>query len=169
MNIIQDMMNIEEMEEEQAIRKDVIAMVTKWSNHFGLPIHNKTFFPELAREDISMKLIEEELEELKEGLSNRNIKEVIDASGDLLWVVIRFMMEYGINPVKTIEAIYESNMSKLDTTEDNATLTYQKYRDEGITTYCKQVGKYYVTYRAEDHKVLKSHKWKEPDFSKLLS
>jgi predicted HAD superfamily Cof-like phosphohydrolase len=120
-------------------------------------------FPAQARVDLSLNLIDEELQETKAAILNKDFRETEDGLGDLLWVTIRAMFEMGIDPQKTIEAIYESNMSKADATLDDAILTYRHYMEQGINTYSKEVRGRFITYRFSDNKVLKSHKFKAPE------
>ena len=120
-------------------------------------------FPAQARVDLSLNLIDEELQETKAAILSKDFKETEDGLGDLLWVTIRAMFEMGIDPQKTIEAIYESNMSKADATLDDAILTYRHYIEQGINTYSKEVRGRFITYRFSDNKVLKSHKFKAPE------
>jgi hypothetical protein len=141
----------------------IVALVAHWSNIFGLPINTIEEFPEGARIALAIKLIDEEFMETLDGIDNKNIEEVKDGLGDLLWVTIRAMMEFGINPEETIKAIYDSNMSKADTTLEDATTTYHKYKEQGIETYSKEVQGLFITYRTLDNKVLKSHKFKSPE------
>jgi predicted HAD superfamily Cof-like phosphohydrolase len=147
----------------------IIEQIKDWSEVFGCPIVKDAKFPPQHRVEIATKLIEEEVEELAEAIHNEDITETADALGDLLWVTIRAMMEFGIDPDKCIQAIYDSNMSKVDDNIDDAIVTYKKYMDEGIKTYRKEKedGRI-VTYRTSDHKVLKSYKFVEPDFSEIL-
>ena len=42
-------------------------------------------------------------------------------------------------------------------------VTRQKYKEQGVNTYTKIVGPAFITYRAGDDKVLKSHKFIEPE------
>jgi hypothetical protein len=53
-------------------------------------------------------------------------------------------------------------MSKADFSEEDAKLTRDKYKEQGINTYMKIVGPAFITYRVGDDKVLKSHKFIEP-------
>jgi NTP pyrophosphatase (non-canonical NTP hydrolase) len=164
-------MNITEEQKgiTKVFKKDlsILEMIEEWSKSFGLPIEKKAGFPDEKRIDISMTLIAEEFEELSEAIEDENFTETIDALGDLLWVTVRAMMEFGIDPNECIKAIYASNMSKLDVTEEDAVLTYKKYMDEGIKTHAKQVGEYIVTYRSSDNKVMKSHKFVKPNFKNI--
>jgi hypothetical protein len=141
---------------------DIVALIKEWSETFGLPIKKGKGFPSRDRMELAIKLIDEEFLEFLAGVDRRDIKEVEDALGDLLWVTIRAMMEFGIEPSKTISKIHASNMSKADFSEKDARLTRDKYKEQGINTYMKVVGPAFITYRVGDDKVLKSHKFIEP-------
>lgn len=149
--------------EKENITNDVISMIRDWSEVFDLPIKDTKEFPGMERVGLSMDLINEEFMETLEAIDNRDITEVQDGLGDLLWVTIRAMMEFGIDPLETIQKIYESNMSKADTTMDDAIITYKYYMEQGIQTYSKDKKGLFITYRTSDNKVLKSHKFKSPE------
>ena len=148
---------------EKNLEKGIVEMIKHWSETFGLPILTEEGFPEVSRAKLSLDLIDEEFLETAEAVGYKDFKKTKDGLGDLLWVTVRAMMEFGINPQETIKSIYESNMSKADTTEEDATITYNKYKDQGIQTYSKKVGDYFITYRLSDNKVLKSHRFQEPN------
>jgi len=142
---------------------DITSMIEHWSTVFGLPISKEPRFPDPGRVNLCLKLIREELKETEEAIAFKDLKETQDGLGDLLWVTIRAMMEFGIDPLETIKSIYESNMSKADITQEDAIITYKKYMEEGISTYCREREGLFITYRAQDNKVLKSHKFKTPE------
>ncbi len=157
--------NVDKLTEEEQTKEPITDLITHWSNTFGLPIKEELGFPDKARTTLALRLIEEEYKETFQACAEGNLKEVQDGLGDLLWVTIRAMMEHGVNPVKTIERIYESNMSKADYNSDDAEATRFSYLRKGIETYCKVVDGVYFTYRAFDHKLLKSTvNFKEPKF-----
>ena len=108
------------------------------------------------------KYFDEEFMETAEAVGKKDIKGVKDGLGDLLWVTVRAMMEFGIDPYDTINKIYESNMSKADISEEDATTTYKHYLDKGVQTYSRKKDGVFITYRVSDNKVLKSHKFQEP-------
>ena len=60
-------------------------------------------------------LIREELEELKEALEKKDIKEVADALTDILYVTYGAGHAFGIDLDKCFEEVQSSNMSKLGT------------------------------------------------------
>jgi NTP pyrophosphatase (non-canonical NTP hydrolase) len=144
-------------------QKDVFEMIEDWSKTFSLPIREMESFPEDHRCKLALDLIDEEFMELVQAVDHKDIKEAKDALGDLLWVVVRAMMELGIDPVSTIEAIYISNMSKSDSNEADAKVTKEKYKELGIDTFQKVHNGRTITYNAETQKVLKSHKFQFPN------
>lgn len=141
----------------------IVKLIEHWSSTFNLPVNTEEKFPAKERIDLALKLIREELAETEEAIDNKNFLETKDGLGDLLWVVIRAMMELGIDPDETIEAIFISNMSKADDNEEDAGVTYNYYKEKGIITYCKVVNNLFITYNVSDHKVLKSHKFQKPN------
>lgn len=142
--------------------------IERWAQTFSLPILEKpTLLPDLEN-DLAIKLIEEELEEVKHALRSKDIIEMVDGLGDLFWVVVRAMQSAGVDVDKTIEAIYESNMSKLATSKEEAEASVKRYEEMGIKTDFKKVGKkYYKIFRLMDNKVLKSINFAVPNFDKL--
>jgi NTP pyrophosphatase (non-canonical NTP hydrolase) len=165
MNIYEDMKNMERNEEQKELQSDIVAMIAHWSSVFELPISEKREIPAKERETLAFSLIEEEFVEYQEALENSDLRGIQDSLGDLLWVIVRAMMEYGIDPLKTIRAIYISNMSKLDTSYEDLMESILKYTDEGINVYPKNLSNgYYSVRRLSDNKILKSYKFKEPNF-----
>lgn len=62
--------------------------------------------------DLYLKLIHEEFQELVEGHENKNIVEVADACGDLIWVILGMCNSLGIDISPVWQEIASSNMSK---------------------------------------------------------
>ena len=63
---------------------------------------------------LRISLINEELEELKEAISEKNLTEVADALTDILYVTYGAGHAFGINLDKCFDEVQNSNMSKLD-------------------------------------------------------
>ena len=57
--------------------------------------------------------IEEELDELKDAISKKDLKETIDALTDILYVTYGAGHAFGVNLDKCFEEVQNSNMSKL--------------------------------------------------------
>ena len=80
---------------------------------FGQEVKTK---PSLSSEKINtlrISLIEEELEELKVAIKNKDLKEAIDALTDILYVTYGAGHAFGVNLDQCFEEVQKSNMSKL--------------------------------------------------------
>ena len=62
---------------------------------------------------LRISLINEELEELKQAISDKNLTEVADALTDILYVTYGAGHAFGINLDKCFDEVLKSNMSKL--------------------------------------------------------
>ncbi len=62
---------------------------------------------------LRVDLIEEELEELKDAIKKKDLKETIDALTDILYVTYGAGHAFGVNLDKCFEEVQNSNMSKL--------------------------------------------------------
>lgn len=140
--------------------------------------------------DFQLKLIKDEFNELCDGVESRDINEVRDGIADVLVTVYGLAHRLGIDADEDMEEVCESNMSKFDKTMDDAIVTQNKYRQIGVETTIhvvqgtvfngfdfdsvplyvikssfNQTGKDGKNYPA--NKILKSHKFKEPQFKPL--
>lgn len=75
--------------------------------------------------DMKLGLIQEEFEELLEGVANNDLEEIADALADLLYVVYGVGHLYGINLDRCLDIVHTSNMTKLG--EDGKPI----YRNDG--------------------------------------
>ena len=87
--------------------------VKKFMLTFGQEIKNKATFPNDKIVKLRYELILEEINELKEAISQNDIKEVADALTDILYVTYGAGHAFGINLDKCFEEVQNSNMSKL--------------------------------------------------------
>ena len=87
--------------------------VRKFMKTFGQEIKEKAGFPNDKITSLRYDLINEELEELKEAMDKRDIKEVADALTDILYVTYGAGHSFGINLDKCFKEVQNSNMSKL--------------------------------------------------------
>ena len=87
--------------------------VRKFMETFGQEIKEKASFPNDKIALLRYDLIKEELEELKEAMENKDIKEVADALTDILYVTYGAGHAFGINLDKCFNEVQNSNMSKL--------------------------------------------------------
>ena len=87
--------------------------VKKFMETFGQEIKEKASFPSDKITSLRYDLIKEELDELKEAIDKKDIKEVADALTDILYVTYGAGHAFGINLDKCFEEVQNSNMSKL--------------------------------------------------------
>lgn len=129
-------------------------------------------------------LLVKEVQELdyKDLPSTVNKQEVLDGAADTLVTLGNIFHSLGItDKIGTVyERVMESNFSKYCTDEEEAKVTVKMYL-EGThpTKVGKKIRTYYIQEKVEDKvlfivkaeendKILKSYKYKEPDFSNLL-
>ena len=110
---------------------------------FGQEVKEKPSLSSNKINKLRIDLIEEELEELKIAIKQKDILEVADALTDILYVTYGAGHAFGINLDKCFEEVQNSNMSKL-----------------GID------GKPIFN---ESGKVMKGPKYFKPDLSKFIS
>ena len=87
--------------------------VKKFMEKFGQETKEKASFPNDKITSLRYDLIKEELDELKEALDKKDIKEVADALTDILYVTYGAGHAFGIDLDKCFEEVQNSNMSKL--------------------------------------------------------
>ena len=116
--------------------------VKKFMKTFGQEVKEKAEFPTEKITSLRYDLIKEELEELKEAIKHKDIKEVADALTDILYVTYGAGHAFGINLDKCFDEVQSSNMSKLG--EDGKPI----YNDKG--------------------KVMKGPNYFKPDLSKFI-
>ena len=117
--------------------------VKKFMKTFGQEVKEKAEFPTDKITSLRCDLIQEELDELKEAIDNKDIKEVADALTDILYVTYGAGHAFGINLDKCFAEVQNSNMSKLG--------------DDGKPIY------------NEKGKVLKGPNYFKPDLKKFVA
>ena len=80
---------------------------------FGQEVKNKPSFSTDKINQLRISLIQEELDELKEAMTNNDLLEVADALTDLLYVTYGAGHAFGIDLDKCFNEVQNSNMSKL--------------------------------------------------------
>jgi predicted HAD superfamily Cof-like phosphohydrolase len=87
--------------------------VKAFMNTYGQDVKEKAEFPENKIVQLRIDLIEEELNELKEAIKNKDIVEVADALTDILYVTYGAGHSFGVDLDKCFDEVQRSNMSKL--------------------------------------------------------
>ena len=116
--------------------------VGEFMKTFGQEVKSKSSLSSDKINILRINLIEEELEELKQAINQKNLLEVADALTDILYVTYGAGHAFGINLDKCFEEVQNSNMSKLG--------------DDGKSIY------------SEKGKVLKGPNYFKPNLSNLL-
>jgi len=140
------------------MRKE-IEMVGDFQRQFEAPVLETPTIPDTQRCELKISLIQEELNEIKAGIQENNMIEVMDGVADLLYVTFGLINEFGLNKsiVDIFNEVHRSNMTKACNTFEEAEQTVSFYKEKDNTdSYIKVVGDTYVVYRSGDNKVLKS-------------
>ena len=121
-----------------------------------------------------LDLIEEEVQEFKDAIKEKNMTEICDSIGDIMYVVLGAATAFGFDADKVFDLVHESNMSKLCETEEDAQETVRCYQTEVPQRYDTPAykrsddGNYFVVYNQNTMKILKNYKYKPVDFTELL-
>jgi predicted HAD superfamily Cof-like phosphohydrolase len=147
-----------------------IKLVEEFHKTFGAPILENPEMPSKERCNLRVKLIQEELDEMKEAIENEDVIEIADSLGDLMVVLCGSILEFGMgNKFNDIfENIHNSNMSKACDSEREAleTLLFYKHKD-GTEGYYKEVEGKWLVYRNDD-KILKSINYSPANLKDIL-
>ncbi len=128
-------------------------------------------------------LIQSELDELVENIEKCNLEEIRDALGDILVTAYGFEGLIPINIDRDYRIDVEANLSRIDETYEDATITQQKYLYNGIKTEIHVVEIYGKTYfpvrtinetqiglngeKFTPNKFAKSHNFRQPVYPPL--
>ena len=131
------------------------------------PIINK------ADADFVINFIQEELDELKEAVENKDIVEIFDAILDITYVGLgNGAMVFGLKD--KIEAGYAevqaSNLSKICSTQEEAIETVKvRSEEQGEPCHYTKTDHGFVVYRTRDSKVMKNINYFRPDLKKFFT
>ena len=88
-------------------------LVEDFMEAMGQEVNAVPTFPEDEIQRLRLDLIEEELDELHYAIDNKDMVEIADALGDLLYVVYGAGHAFGIDLDECFKEIHASNISKL--------------------------------------------------------
>jgi hypothetical protein len=145
--------------------------VTEFMTVMGQDLPESPSIPADGIINLRASLITEENRELKDAALDEDLVEIADGLCDLQYVVTGALKAYGFSKAlfeELFDEVHRSNMSKACSTHEEALLTIEKYNAEGIPTYTKHVGNFYVVARHSDNKVLKSINYSEPNLRAIL-
>lgn len=168
-------------------KKTSFEEVGEFHRAFGHPFFDKVQLMNVMNSklmDLRVKLIEEEFNELCDAIHETqdkvkvsgqfnvdDIVEIVDALGDITYVVNGFAHVLGVNLDDISHIVHRCNMTKLCETEEEAIESCRIYREKfeaGKSPYEKvnyrrsPDEKYWVVYDESNGKILKSHKFRDP-------
>ena len=109
---------------------------------FGQEVLYIHTMPDFNLSALRLDLIEEEVQELRDGLANKSMLEIADALTDILYVVYGAGHAFGLDLDDCFHEVHSSNMTKLGA--------------DGRPLY------------REDGKVMKGPNYREPDLTKFV-
>lgn len=145
--------------------------VTKFHKTFLVPVIDTPSIPDENRCQLRINLIQEELDELKQAIKDKNIVEIADALCDIQYVLSGTILEFGLGDKfdELFNEVQRSNMSKSCKSLKEAIMTISYYKKtQGIESYYKQVDNKWIVLRLSDNKVLKSVGYSPVNLQKIL-
>jgi len=136
---------------------------------------DKKYFDKKKLVKLRLDLIEEEFEELKEAVKNKDMIETIDALADILYVVYGMGVTLGVDLNKAFDIVHKSNMSKLCKTLKDAEETVNWYKKNQLHIYDSPsykkstCGEYFIVYNKSTGKILKNVKYTPAKFDSILN
>lgn len=153
-----------------------LRQVEDFHDTFNVPVLETPKIPSEERCNLRVNLIQEELNELKQAITDKNIIEIADALCDLQYVLNGAILEFGMKEAfgELFDDVHDSNMSKSCETERQAKETVDLYTEKGIETYyerfvnLKSDFRSYNVYRKSDDKVLKNKDYRPANLKPIL-
>ena len=136
-----------------------LTSVAEFHKTFQHPILDTPQIPSEARCQLRVSLLQEELNELKQAIDDKNIVEIADALCDLQYVLSGAILEFGLKDkfAALFDEVQRSNMSKACATQAEAEATMKHYFEkDGTESYYQEKDGLFLVYRKSDDKTLKS-------------
>jgi predicted HAD superfamily Cof-like phosphohydrolase len=148
-----------------------IEKVSEFHKTFEAPILDTPQIPSEDRCQLRISLLQEELNELKQAIEDKDIIEIADALCDIQYVLSGAILEFGLgeNFNQLFEEVQRSNMSKACSSIQEAIETISHYKKkDGTESMYKQVGDKWVVYRISDNKILKSVNYSSVNLKNII-
>ena len=144
--------------------------VAEFHHTFRLPVCERPGIPAPDRCTLRLNLLQEELDELREAISDGDLIEVADALADLQYVLSGAVHEFGLGArfAQLFDEVHRSNMSKTCATETEAQATLDHYRTLGQEGRVEPSSGAFLVYRNSDNKVLKNVNYSPADVAGQL-
>lgn len=148
-----------------------LSQVAEFHTTFKHPIQQTPIIPAAQRCELRVSLLQEELNELKQAIADKNIVEIADALCDLQYVLSGAILEFGLGEKfrELFDEVHRSNMSKACKTVEEAEKTVEHYKaTENVDCYFKEIDNLYLVYRKNDNKTLKSINYSAAQLAAIL-
>ena len=149
-----------------------IKLVEEFHNTFQAPVLDTPQIPSKERCDLRINLMQEELDEIKEGIKNGDLVEIFDGLADLMVVLSGSILEFGGKDKfdELFLEVHRSNMSKACSSQQEAIQTLLHYKEkDGTEGYYKEVDGKWLVYRNGDNKVLKSINYSPANLTDIIN
>lgn len=153
------------------LKLDSLNQVALFHDTFGAPILPVPTIPNKERCNLRVRLLAEELDELKEAIQANDLVEIADALCDLQYVLSGAVLEFGLGEkfVDLFNEVQRSNMSKACKSLEEAEYTVKFYQDkDGTEAEIKEESGIWKVFRKSDNKVLKSINYSPADLVSIL-
>lgn len=150
---------------------DALNQVAEFHKTFNAPILDLPQIPSKERCELRIALLQEELNELKEAISQNDLVEVADALCDLQYVLSGAVLEFGLGDkfVELFNEVQRSNMSKACANEQESIDTIAHYQTKGEEAFAEKSGDKINVHRKSDQKVLKNKYYSPADLKSILN
>ena len=148
-----------------------IEKVSEFHKTFEAPILESPQIPTEDRCNLRVSLIQEELDELKQAIEDKDMVEIADAISDIQYVLSGAILEFGLGEKfnDLFDEVQRSNMSKACSSIQEAIETISHYKKkDGTESMYKQVGDKWIVYRMSDNKILKSVNYSPANLKKII-
>ena len=95
-----------------------VEMVKAFHTKFGHEVNHRPKFPEVTTQQLRIRLVNEEADELEHAILTNNLVEIADALADLLYVTLGTAIAYGINIIPIFAEVHRTNMLKSTSKDD---------------------------------------------------
>lgn len=149
---------------------DSLNQVAEFHKTFNAPILETPQIPAKERCNLRIKLLQEELDELKAAVEDNDLVEVADALCDLQYVLSGAVLEFGLGEKfpELFDEVQRSNMSKACDNQQQADETIAFYKEKGQDAYSEISGNKINVLRTSDNKVLKNKYYSPADLKTIL-
>lgn len=145
--------------------------VAAFHKTFRLPVPESPGLPSDDRCQLRINLLQEELDELKDAIAEKDLVGIADALADLQYVLSGAVLEFGLGSKfkEIFDEVQRSNMSKVCQDHNEALKTIEHYiQRDGTIGFIEESDGKYLVYRQTDKKVLKSVGYSSAQLAEIL-